>query len=90
MRSLQLFIRCSFHCAAFTPTRQTKLFNSMYFLLTGFNGSESKLRCSNHFCFVLLVPPPDMMERRHEIEDSIESHGGKVIEKMPPAVKIFY
>jgi len=23
---------------AFTPTRQTKLFNSMYFLLSGFNG----------------------------------------------------
>ncbi|CAF3873229.1 unnamed protein product, partial [Adineta steineri] len=48
----------------FTPTRQTKLFNSMYFLLTGFN---------------------DLMEIRHGIEDSIESHGGKVIEKMPNA-----
>jgi len=48
----------------FTPTRQTKLFNSMYFLLTGFN---------------------DLMDVRHKIEESIESHGGKVIEKMPNA-----
>ncbi|CAF4587405.1 unnamed protein product [Rotaria sp. Silwood1] len=48
--------------STYTPTRQTKLFNTMYFLLTGFN---------------------DSIEIRHKIQDSIESHGGKVIEKMP-------
>jgi len=48
--------------STFTPTRQTKLFNTMYFLLTGFN---------------------DSMDIRHKIQDSIESHGGKVLEKMP-------
>jgi len=48
--------------STFTPTRQTKLFNTMYFLLTGFN---------------------DAMDVRHKIQDSIESHGGKVLEKMP-------
>jgi len=26
------------------------------------------------------------MEVRHKVQDSIESHGGKVIEKMPNAV----
>ncbi|UJR37367.1 hypothetical protein I4U23_030075 [Adineta vaga] len=46
----------------FTPTRQTKLFNSMNFLLTGFNES---------------------MDIRHETQNAIEGHGGKVIEKMP-------
>jgi hypothetical protein len=50
--------------STYTPTRQTKLFNTMYFLLTGFNNS---------------------MEVRHKVQDSIESHGGKVIEKMPNA-----
>lgn len=29
----------------------------------------------------------DIMETRHEIQESIESHGGKVIEKMPSAVR---
>jgi hypothetical protein len=50
--------------STYTPTRQTKLFNSMYFLLTGFN---------------------DSMDIRHNIQASIDSHGGKVIEKMPNA-----
>ncbi|CAF2591714.1 unnamed protein product [Rotaria sp. Silwood2] len=47
-----------------TPTRLTKLFNTMHFLLTGFN---------------------DSMDIRHKVEDAIETHGGKVIEKMPTA-----
>ena len=29
----------------------------------------------------------DIMETRHEVQESIESHGGKVIEKIPPAVR---
>lgn len=29
----------------------------------------------------------DSMETRHKIQDSIESHGGRVIEKMPNAVR---
>ncbi|CAF0929080.1 unnamed protein product [Adineta ricciae] len=50
--------------STFTPTRQTKLFNSMHFLLTGFNES---------------------IGARAEIQTCIESHAGKVIEKLPNA-----
>ncbi|CAF3336629.1 unnamed protein product [Rotaria socialis] len=50
--------------STYTPSRPAKLFNTMYFLLTGFN---------------------DSIDIRHEVQDSIESHGGKVIEKMPSA-----
>jgi hypothetical protein len=30
----------------------------------------------------------DSMDIRHKVQDSIESHGGKVMEKMPNAVGI--
>ncbi|CAF1307195.1 unnamed protein product [Rotaria magnacalcarata] len=50
--------------STYTPSRPAKLFNTMYFLLTGFN---------------------DSIDIRHKVQDSIESHGGKVIEKMPSA-----
>jgi len=50
--------------STYTPTRKTKLFNTMYFLLTGFN---------------------DSIEVRREVQESIESHGGKILEKIPNA-----
>jgi len=54
----------------------------MYFLLTGFNGRlPSYVFFLYDFFFFL-----DSMDVRHQVQDSIESHGGKVIEKMPNTV----
>ena len=41
---------------------------------------------TDQLTFILVVVAADIMEIRHELEESIESHGGKVIEKMPAAV----
>jgi len=55
----------------------------MYFLLSGFNGRIPSYRFIHIEKYVVCL---DLMDVRHDLQNSIESHGGKVIEKMPNAV----
>jgi hypothetical protein len=41
---------------------------------------------SNYSFFYVNIRILDSMDIRHKLQDSIESHGGKIIEKLPNAV----